>query len=101
MNTQEFFNKYDERCARESALQGIDQLIFELSELGIQAESAQTGGFIMCAYIELQDGQYIYANPYGAGIYDEDGYELDIIQLEEGDNRTVAEAIANYIKEKK
>ena len=101
LDTQEFFDMYDARCAKESALQGIDELITELAKLGVKAESAQTGGFTMCAYIELLGERYIYANPYGAGVYDYDDFETDIIQLEEGDIKQVAEQVAKWIGENK
>lgn len=96
MNTQEFFNKYDERCARESALQGIDDLISELATLGVKAESAQTGGFTMCAYVEVGE-KYIYANPYGFSLYDEEGFESNIFDLEEGDTKRVASELAKWL----
>ena len=89
---------YDEVCAEASKRQGIDGLIEELGALGIKATSEQTGGFTMCAYIELEGGKYIYANPYGAGVYDEDDYEIDLIQLDEINTGKVAEVIANYLK---
>lgn len=92
---------YDERCQEASKRQGIDSLIEELDSLGIKATSEQTGGFTMCAYIELEGGKYIYANAYGAGVYDEDDYETDIIQLDEISTRKVAEVIATYLKENK
>ena len=92
---------YDEVCAIASKEQGIDGLIQELEALGIKATSEQTGGFTMCAYIELPENKYIYANPYGAGVYDEDDYEIDLIQLDEENTGKVAEVIANYLKEGK
>lgn len=89
---------YDEICAIASKEQGIDSLIQELEARGVKATSEQTGGFTMCAYIELEGGRYIYANPLGAGVYDEDDYEIDLIQLEEDNAGKVAEVIANYLK---
>jgi len=91
-------NEYEERCAEASKRQGIDGLIEELETLGIKATSHQTGGFTMCAYIDLGYGRYIYANPYGAGVYDEDDYEIDLIQLDEENTGKIAEVIANYLK---
>jgi len=89
---------YEERCASASKAQGIDEIVTALSSLGIKATSEQTGGFTMCAYVELSGGKYIYANPYGAGLYDEDGYIADITQHdEETTPQAIAQAIKNYI----
>jgi hypothetical protein len=95
---------YEERCASASEDQGIDLLVKELASLGISSESAQTGGFTMCAYIVLKGDRYIYANSYGAGIYDEEDFIKDIYLNEsEGDDlartKDVARGIAQWIKE--
>jgi hypothetical protein len=90
---------YEERCASASQDQGITELVEALKELGIEASSAQTGGFTMCAYVELPDNKYIYANREGAGIYDEDNYEADLVQFGEYQEASViAEAVAEYVK---
>lgn len=90
---------YEERCELASKDQGITDLVKALRELGIEATSAQTGGFTMCAYIELPNDKYIYANREGAGIYDEEGYEKDLVQFDEYQEASViAKAVANYIK---
>lgn len=97
---------YAKRCEEASADQGINALIEELNALGIEATSQQTGGFTMCAYIELSNDKYIYANTYGAGVYGEEDFELDIYQ---NDNDTddalrtlkVARAVAEWIQENK
>jgi len=91
---------YQERCASASMDQGIDELVKELSLLGISSTSEQTGGFTMCAYVELKDDRYIYANPYGAGLYDgEDGFIKDIYLIDVIDVKDVARAITQWIKE--
>lgn len=90
---------YNEICAIASKEQGIDSLIEELEARGVKATSHQTGGFTMCAYIELKGGKYIYANPFGAGLYNEETFESDIIQLDEENTGKVAEALVNYLKE--
>jgi hypothetical protein len=80
--------------------QGIDELVKELSLLGISSTSEQTGGFTMCAYVELKDDRYIYANPYGAGLYNgEDGFIKDIYLIDVKDVKDVARAITQWIKE--
>jgi hypothetical protein len=55
----------------------------------------------MCAYFELKGGRYIYANTWGAGVYDEDGFELDLIQLDDPNTQEVAQVVADWIKENK
>jgi hypothetical protein len=92
---------YAEICAYASKEQGIDALIEELAKLGVKSESAQTGGFTMCAYIELSGERYIYANPYGAGVYDADDYETDLIQLDEPNSAEVAQVVAQWLGENK
>ena len=97
---------YEDRCEQASKDQGISALVDELNKLGIESTSAQTGGFTMCAYIELPDNKYIYANTYGAGLYGEDDFIKDIYLNEsEGDDlsRTVdvAKGLANWLKENK
>lgn len=96
----EFARAYALRCKEASKEQGIDQLVADLKEEDITATSEQTGGFTMCAYVQLSDNRYIYANAYGASVYDAEGYESDIIQLDEADSRQVATAVARYIKER-
>ena len=90
---------YEGRCLQASKDQGITDLVEALKELGIEASSAQTGGFTMCAYVELPNEKYIYANREGAGIYNQDNYESDLVQFDEYQEASViAKAIANYIK---
>ena len=67
---------YECRCASASESQGTSQIAEELNALGIPADVVQTGGFTMCVYIKTGDESYIYANPFGLGIYkDEDDNE--------------------------
>ena len=95
----DFASYYLERITEASKEQGIDDLIEELAKHGIKATSEQTGGFTMCAYFKLKGDRYIYANPYGAGVYDsEDGFKHDIIQLDDPNIQEVAKAIADWIK---
>jgi len=90
---------YEARCAFASQDQGITELVQVMKELGLEATIAQTGGFTMCAYIELPNDKYIYANREGAGIYDEEGYEADLVQFDEYQEASViAKAVAKYIK---
>jgi len=100
---QNFATYYLERTTTASKDQGIDDLVNALEKRGIKATSEQTGGFTMCALIELEGGKYIYANPLGAGLYDEEGHEQDIYDNEsEGDQKAraedVARGVANWIK---
>jgi len=94
----EFARAYALRCKEASKEQGIDQIVANLKEEEITATSEQTGGFTMCAYVRLSEDRYIYANAYGASVYDAEGYESDIIQLDEADSKQVATAVARYIK---
>lgn len=90
---------YAERCTSASKAQGIDDIVKALLDLGISATSEQTGGFTMCAYVELKDNKYIYANPYGASVYDENDYLADVEQYDEPTTpEIIAQAIQNYIK---
>jgi hypothetical protein len=91
---------YEGRCAHAAQDQGITDLVKALQELDINASIAQTGGFTMCAYIELSNGKYIYANREGAGIYNEDNYESDLVIFNDYQPAAViAKAVADYIKE--
>jgi hypothetical protein len=95
----EFADYYAERCKVATQEQGIDVLVDALNEIGIKATAEQTGGFTMCAYVEINSKNYIYANLYGAGIYDEDGFGEDLIQFDDKqDPKTIAQAIADYAK---
>ena len=90
---------YDEKVKIATKEQGIDVLVKALDESGIVATAEQTGGFCMCAYIEITPKRYIYANLYGAGIYNEDGFIDDLIQFDDEQKpETIAEAIADYAK---
>ena len=96
----EFADYYAERCKVATQEQGIDVLVDALNDIGIKATAEQTGGFTMCAYVEIVYNTYIYANLYGAGIYDEEGFVEDLIQFDdEQDPKVIAQAIANYTKE--
>lgn len=89
---------YQTRCEEASKAQGIDPIIEELRQFGIPAESHQTGGFTMCAYVRLDNDEYIYATPYGASLYGIDDYISDVVQYDEEQKpETIAQAIANYI----
>lgn len=91
---------YEKRCNRASKEQGIDEIVSALSAVGINATSEQTGGFTMCAYVELKGSRYIYANTLGAGVYDENGYIADIQQYDDlVTPQTIANAIKKYIDE--
>lgn len=109
MNTdQDFATYYLERTKSASEEQGIDDLVIALEKQGIKATSEQTGGFTMCAYIELKDDKYIYANTYGAGVYNEEGHEQDLYYNDddEDDNeedqkariKRVVQVVAEWIK---
>ena len=109
MNTdQDFATHYLERTTSASKEQGIDDLVDALEKQGIKATSEQTGGFTMCAYIELKDDKYIYANTYGAGVYNEEGHEQDLYYNDddEDDNeedqkariKRVVQVVAEWIK---
>ena len=103
---EDFGIYYQERCKSASEDQGITALVSELKVLEIEAEEAQTGGFTMCAYIVLKGDRYIYANSYGAGLYDEEDFIEDIYLNEsEGDEiariKDVARGVAQWIKENK
>lgn len=100
---KDFATYYLERTISASKEQGIDDLVIALEKRGIKATSEQTGGFTMCAYIELKDDKYIFANTYGAGVYDEDGFEQDLYQNDNEENEEarvekVAQVVADWIK---
>jgi len=102
---EDFGTYYKTRCEEASENQGIDALVKELALLGVSSESAQTGGFTMCAYIVLENDRYIYANSYGAGLYGEDFIEDIYLNESEGDDlartKDVARGVAQWIKENK
>lgn len=101
---QDFSAYYLERTILASKEQGIDDLITALEKQGIKSTSEQTGGFTMCAYIELKNDKYIYANAFGASVYDEEGYEKDLYYNynEKEDqgvrNEKIAQIVAEWIK---
>jgi hypothetical protein len=102
-NEQDFATYYLERTTSASKEQGIDDLVIALEKQGIKATSEQTGGFTMCAFIKLKGGKYIYANTYGAGLYDEEGYGEDIYNNESEEDQQaraedVAKGVANWLK---
>jgi hypothetical protein len=102
--TNDYATYYVERCKEASMDQGIDLLIQELDKLGIEATSEQTGGFTMCAYIELSNERYIYANSYSAGLYGIDDFIKDIYLNDDQEDRLLrvtdlARAINEWIKE--
>jgi hypothetical protein len=89
---------YVTACKEASKAQGIDDIVSALQDLGINASSEQTGGFTMCAYVQLTESRYIYANPMGASVYSEDEYLFDIAQADEKqDPRHIAKQINDYI----
>jgi hypothetical protein len=91
---------YEERCELAAQDQGVTQLVTALNESGISATVEQTGGFTMAAYIPLNGERYIYANPYGAGIYDGDTYLSDIAQFDTAqDSAVIVTALHNYLLE--
>jgi hypothetical protein len=95
----QYADYYEKRCKIATIDQGIDLLIEALDNAGIVATSEQTGGFTMCAYIQIAKDKYIYANLTGAGIYNEEDFVADLIQFDdEQDPKVIAEAIANYAK---
>jgi hypothetical protein len=95
----DYANYYEKRCKIATIEQGIDVLIDALDKEGIVATAEQTGGFTMCAYIQINSKTYIYANLYGAGIYDEEDYIEELIQFDDEQKpETIAQAIANYAK---
>ena len=95
----EFADYYAERCKVATQEQGIDVLVDALNDIGIKSTAEQTGGFTMCAYVEINSKTYIYANLYGAGIYDEEGFIEDLIQFDDKQEpEKIALAIANYAK---
>ena len=94
---------YLERCDRAAEDQGVSQLVSAINAAGISATVIQSGGFTMVAYVELSDDKYIYANPYGASIYnyDDDDYIADIVQFnDQQDPAVIAAAISDYLKNK-
>lgn len=91
---------YETRFALASEDQGITELVKEMRANKIEATIAQTGGFTMCAYIELKDGHYIYANPYGASVYNSEDYEKDIVQFNEPQTpKTITSAVWAYLQQ--
>ena len=89
---------YATACDQASKEQGISAIVDALGALGIKASSAQTGGFTMCAYVELTAHRFIYANPFGVSIYSDEDYLSDISQHNERqDPALIAQEINNYI----
>jgi hypothetical protein len=89
---------YLERCEIAADEQGITELVNELNQRGQKATAAQTGGFTMCAYVEFSDDRYIYANRYGAAMYDADGFLSDIVQFDEMQTaEVIAAAVCGHI----
>jgi len=95
---QTFGDYYTQRVNQASKDQGTDQICEALAEFGIKATSEQTGGFTMCAFVQLTKSRYIYANLTGAGIYDQDGFLKDLCQYDEIQTpQQIALDIHNYI----
>ncbi len=95
----DYADYYAERCKVATQEQGIDVLVDALNDIGIKATVEQTGGFTMCAYVEINSKTYIYANLYGASIYGEEDFTEDLIQFDnKQEPETIALAIANYAK---
>jgi hypothetical protein len=89
---------YQCQCALASEDQGVNSVVKALGDLGISATVEQTGGFTMCAYVQLTAHRYIYANPSGASVYDEEGYMSDICQFDEDQPaEKIAQEIHNFI----
>ena len=87
--------------ANASEEQGTTQSAHELRDLGIKADVHQTGGFTMCAYVDLGNGFYIYANTYGASVYSSDDYESDIAQFDEPQSaEAIAQMVSDYISKR-
>ena len=106
METDYFADYYLERTISASKKQGIDDLIKALKKRGVKATSEQTGGFIMCAYIELKGEKYIYANAFGAGVYSkkDEEHEQDLYYNYKEENqeariKKIAQVIAKWIKD--
>lgn len=100
---QDFATYYLERTKSASKEQGIDDLVIALEKQGIKAISEQTGGFTMCAYVELKDDKYIYANTFGASVYDKSGSEKDLYYNDNEENEKaqvekIAQVVADWIK---
>lgn len=56
----------------------------------------------MCVFISLKLDHYIYANPYGASIYDADGHEKDLFIFDEPQEPAdLARKIAKYLDPEK
>jgi len=103
---QDFATYYLERTISASKKQGIDDLIKALEKRGVKATSEQTGGFTMCAYIELKNDKYIYANAFGAGVYSkkDEEHEQDLYYNYKEENqrariKKIAQVIAKWIKD--
>jgi len=91
---------YVTACKEASKAQGIDDIVSALQELGINASSEQTGGFTMCAYVQLTESRYIYANLYGESVYSDEDYLFDIFQYDDKQDATqIAQDINNYIND--
>ena len=89
---------YETRVILASKEQGVTDLVFSMLEKGIKAEIAQTGGFTMCAYVQLTETRYIYANLWGASVYSNENYLYDIIQFDEPQTaQKIALDIHNYL----
>lgn len=106
MSTDYFAEYYLERTTLASKEQGIDDLVKALKKQGVKATSEQTGGFTMCAYIELKGDKYIYANSFGASVYskkDEEHEQYLYYNYKEENQKArikkIAQVIAKWIKD--
>jgi hypothetical protein len=90
------------QCASASEEQGTSQIAEELIALGTPADVVQTGGFTMCVYIKTGEESYIYANPLGMGMYEDDeDYEGENVFFDEGlTPKQQAEQIIQTMKDK-
>jgi hypothetical protein len=90
---------YLQRCQEAADEQGITQLVNEINQRGQKATAAQSGGFTMAAYVEFSDDRYIYANSYGAAMYNAGGFHSDIVQFDEMQMpATIAAAVCGHIE---
>ena len=94
-------DQYDEACESAAESQGITELVSALSANGIPAAVWQSGGFIMCADIDMGDGWRITAISENACLYfGEREEEVRVVAISPTNNPAeIAAQIVAYVRE--
>jgi predicted metal-dependent peptidase len=91
---------YDKACNMAADDKGITTIVNELAAHGIPATAEQTGGFTMCAYIDLGEGWYIWAIAENACLYHgDDDREVEVVaDLPNESPAEVAAHVAQFVR---